>query len=74
MKTTPEIVDKIHGELLRLSLKLHDGIDREEGQTVGFIINQLVGILVGFITIDDYHDKLADAPDAIKEYYLNLLH
>ncbi len=74
MKITPEITKRIEGEILRLSLKLHEGVQEGEEKTIGFLINQLMGIIVGFLTIDDFHDKLYEAPDEVKEYYLNLLH
>lgn len=71
-------------EVLRLSKIMHDDDMVKEGCTCGkckenmvkvfsFIINRLIMLHKGVITVDDFHDGMDSTPKELRVFYFNLL-
>jgi hypothetical protein len=72
-KLSDQLVTNILIEMARLSMSIYQGIPSSEAQGLAMIINHLVAILAGKLSIDDFHDEIQNTPLLVREYYYNLL-
>lgn len=72
---TEEHYNAIVGEIGRLSsiIYLQADISVEQAKGLAYVLNLLAGILSDKITINDFHDGIAHAPEVTREFYYKLL-
>lgn len=67
------LIEKIVMEMARLSMVLYNGVPPNEVRGLAMILNHLIALLAGRLTIDDFHDEIENLPKVIREYYYELL-
>ncbi len=64
---------KILMERARLSMIIYNGVPDSEARGLAMIINHLVAVLLGKLSIDDFHDEMSRSPQKVREFYYELL-
>lgn len=70
---TDAIIDNILKEMARLSMIIYTGVPDSEARGLAMIINHLVAVLAGKLSLDDFHEEMEHSPLAVREFYYKLL-
>jgi hypothetical protein len=72
-KLSDHLINEILVEMARLSMLIYQGVPAKEASGLAMIINHLVAVLAGKLSINDFHDHMAGTPQTVREFYYKLL-
>ncbi len=73
MKVSDHLYNQILIEMARLSMIIYQGVPQAEAIGLAMLINHLIAVLAGKLSVNDFHDQIIKQPQGVREFYYQLL-